>query len=121
MPNVHFNMTSSFFSIQTLTSTAVKKGGLSTGDLAAKYKYKNTLIDVKVDTASIVGYFDFLEYNNRMYTKVNHLICLLSLFQISTTLTFTDVLPSTKTIASFKLPEYNSGKVHNFASAGKFD
>ncbi|ESW28711.1 hypothetical protein PHAVU_002G011300 [Phaseolus vulgaris] len=66
-----------------LTSTAVKKGGVSTGDVAALYKYKNTIIDVKLDTASI----------------------------ISTTLTFTDVLPSTKTIASFKLPDYNSGKL----------
>ncbi|KHN36298.1 mitochondrial outer membrane protein porin 2-like [Glycine soja] len=67
----------------TLTSTSVTKGGLSTGDVAALYKYKNTVIDVKLDTAST----------------------------ISTTLTFNDVLPSTKTIASFKLPDYNSGKL----------
>ncbi|XP_020230438.1 mitochondrial outer membrane protein porin 2 [Cajanus cajan] len=66
-----------------ITSTALKKGALSTGDVAALYKYKNTIIDVKLDTASI----------------------------ISTTLTFTDILPSTKTIASFKLPDYNSGKL----------
>ncbi|XP_045812183.1 mitochondrial outer membrane protein porin 2 [Trifolium pratense] len=66
-----------------LTSTAVKKGGLSTGDVAAVYKYKNTLIDVKLDTASI----------------------------INTTLTFTDLFPSTKTIASFMLPDYSSGKL----------
>lgn len=83
MHNVHFNMTSCFFSFQTLTSTSVTKGGLSTGDVAALYKYKNTIIDVKLDTAST----------------------------ISTTLTFNDVLPSTKTIASFKLPDYNSGKL----------
>jgi 2',3'-cyclic-nucleotide 2'-phosphodiesterase (5'-nucleotidase family) len=49
----------SCFSFQALTSTAVKKGGLSTGDVAAVYKYKNTLIDVKLDTASIVGSFVF--------------------------------------------------------------
>ncbi|OUZ99558.1 Eukaryotic porin/Tom40 [Macleaya cordata] len=66
-----------------LTSTAVKKAGLSTGDLAAQYKYKNTLIDVKVDTES----------------------------NISTTLTFVDIMPSTKAIASLKFPNYNSGKV----------
>ncbi|XP_057957657.1 mitochondrial outer membrane protein porin 2 [Malania oleifera] len=66
-----------------LTSTAVKKGGLSTGDVAALYKYKNTVVDVKVDTQS----------------------------NISTTLTISEVLPSTKTIASFKLPDYNSGKL----------
>ncbi|KAM7507195.1 hypothetical protein LguiA_017648 [Lonicera macranthoides] len=66
-----------------LTSTALKKGGLSTGDVAAQYKYKNTLIDVKVDTES----------------------------NILTTLTFTDIVPSTKTIASLKFPDCNSGKL----------
>lgn len=66
-----------------LTSSAVKKGGLSTGDIAALYKYKNTVFDVKVDTES----------------------------NVLTTLTFTEILPSTKTIASFKFPDYNSGKV----------
>ena len=78
-------LTISSYSISgvALTSTSVKKGGLSTGDVAALYKYKNTIIDVKLDTAST----------------------------ISTTLTFNDVLPSTKTIASFKLPDYNSGKL----------
>lgn len=54
--NIHFNMA---FSFQALTSTALKKGGLSTGDVAGQYKYKNTLIDVKIETASIVGYFVF--------------------------------------------------------------
>ncbi|XP_011011237.1 PREDICTED: mitochondrial outer membrane protein porin 2-like [Populus euphratica] len=66
-----------------LTSTAVKKGGLSTGDVAALYMYRNTIFDVKIDTES----------------------------NISTTLTFTDFLPSTKTIASIKFPDYNSGKL----------
>jgi len=66
-----------------LTSTAVKKGGFSTGDVAAQYKYKNAVFDVKVDTES----------------------------NISTTITFTEILPSTKTIASFKVPDYNSGKL----------
>ncbi|KAK7853510.1 mitochondrial outer membrane protein porin 2-like [Quercus suber] len=66
-----------------LTSTAVKKGGFSTGDVAAQYKYKNAIFDVKVDTES----------------------------NISTTITFTEILPSTKTIASFKVPDYNSGKL----------
>ncbi|TYG95156.1 hypothetical protein ES288_A11G245800v1 [Gossypium darwinii] len=45
-----------------ITSTSLKKGGLSTGDVAALYKYKNTQFDVK-------------------------------------------------TIASFKVPDYNSGKL----------
>ncbi|KAJ4823338.1 Voltage-dependent anion-selective channel protein 2 [Turnera subulata] len=66
-----------------LTSTAVKNGGLSTGDVAALYKYRNATFDVKVDTES----------------------------NISTTVTFTEILPSTKTISTFKLPDFNSGKL----------
>jgi voltage-dependent anion channel protein 2 len=66
-----------------LTSSAVKKGGLSSGDVAAQYKYKNTLFDIKVNTES----------------------------NISTTITFLEILPSTKAIASFKVPDYNSGKL----------
>ncbi|CAD5189795.1 unnamed protein product [Musa acuminata subsp. malaccensis] len=66
-----------------LTSAAVKKGGLYSFDIGSQYKYKNTLIDVKVDTNS----------------------------NISTTVTISDILPYTKTITSFKLPDYNSGKV----------
>ncbi|KAJ6989600.1 hypothetical protein NC653_018161 [Populus alba x Populus x berolinensis] len=65
-----------------LTSSAVKIGGLSTGDVAALYMYKNTIFNVQIDTES----------------------------NISTTLTFTGFLPSTKTIASIKFPDYNSGK-----------
>ncbi|KAA8522597.1 hypothetical protein F0562_013042 [Nyssa sinensis] len=66
-----------------LTSTAVKKGGLSTGDVATQYKYKNYVIDVKVDTES----------------------------NISTNFTVTEIFPSTKIITSFKFPDYNSGKL----------
>ncbi|GKU98837.1 hypothetical protein SLEP1_g11776 [Rubroshorea leprosula] len=66
-----------------LTSTALKRGGLSIGDVSVLYKYKNALFDVKVDTES----------------------------NISTTFTFTEILPSTKTIASFKVPDYSSGQL----------
>ncbi|KAG9440415.1 hypothetical protein H6P81_020580 [Aristolochia fimbriata] len=66
-----------------LNSAVIKKGGLSAGDITAAYKYHNTTIDVKVDTES----------------------------KILTTLTFYDVLPSTKFIASLRLPDYHSGKV----------
>nr|GEV59008.1 mitochondrial outer membrane protein porin 2-like [Tanacetum cinerariifolium] len=66
-----------------ITSSATKKGGLSAGDVGAVYKYNNILFDVKVDTDS----------------------------KIATTLTFTDLVPSTKTIASFKVPDFNSGKL----------
>ncbi|XP_008220333.1 PREDICTED: mitochondrial outer membrane protein porin 2-like [Prunus mume] len=67
----------------TLNSGLVKKGGLSCGDVAAQYKYKNAALNVKADTES----------------------------NISTMLTITDILPSTKTIASIKLPDYKSGKL----------
>ncbi|KAM1091386.1 hypothetical protein FF1_018880 [Malus domestica] len=66
-----------------LTSTAVKKGGLSIGDILTQYKYKNTVVDVKVDTES----------------------------NILTTFTINEIVPSTKTIASFKAPDFNSGKL----------
>ncbi|KAL6952901.1 Voltage-dependent anion-selective channel protein 2 [Sarracenia purpurea var. burkii] len=78
-----FSLSTSSDTGVAITSTAVKKGGLSTGDVAAQYQYNNTLIAVKFDTES----------------------------NISTTLTFVDIVPSTKTIASFKLPDYNSGKL----------
>ncbi|XP_052206163.1 mitochondrial outer membrane protein porin 2-like [Diospyros lotus] len=66
-----------------ITSTATKKGGLYNGVVASQYKYKNTLIDVKVDTES----------------------------NISTTLTTTEVALPVKTILSLKWPDYSSGKI----------
>ncbi|KAL8168339.1 hypothetical protein V2J09_009838 [Rumex salicifolius] len=78
------------FSVSTLsntglaiTSSAVKNGGLSTGQVAAIYPYKNSLINVQVDTAS----------------------------NILTSFIIKDILPSTKTMASFILPDYTSGKL----------
>ncbi|KAI3713007.1 hypothetical protein L1987_71577 [Smallanthus sonchifolius] len=78
-----FSVSTSSATGVALTSTATKKGGLSSGDVGAVYKYKNTLIDIKLDTES----------------------------NIATKLTFTDIVPSTKTIASFKLPNLKSSKV----------
>ncbi|KAK4368707.1 hypothetical protein RND71_012499 [Anisodus tanguticus] len=66
-----------------LTSTLVRKGGLSSGGVAAKYKYKKTILGVRFNTQS----------------------------NISTTLTISDVLPSTKAIASWKLLDYSSSKI----------
>ncbi|KAG0487218.1 hypothetical protein HPP92_009313 [Vanilla planifolia] len=66
-----------------LTSGAVKKGGLYAFDVSTQYKYKNSLVDVKIDTDS----------------------------NITTTITVSEILPSTKTITTFKLPEYNTGKL----------
>lgn len=66
-----------------LNSTVVKRGGLYTGDVAAQYKHKNSVLDFKFDTES----------------------------NISSVLTVTDILPSTHVIASLRLPDYNSGKL----------
>ncbi|KAJ8505923.1 hypothetical protein OPV22_006809 [Ensete ventricosum] len=66
-----------------LTSAAVKKGGLYKSDIGSLYKYKNTRVNVKVDTDA----------------------------NISATLIISEILPSTKAIASIKLPDYNSGKL----------
>lgn len=66
-----------------IASSLAKKGGLSAGVVAAQYKYKNSTIDVKVDTDS----------------------------SIATSVTVTDILPSTKTIAMCSFPDYNSGKI----------
>ncbi|XP_019152733.1 PREDICTED: mitochondrial outer membrane protein porin 2-like [Ipomoea nil] len=65
-----------------IVSVLEKKGSLSTGYVSAKYNFKNTGIDVKIDTDS----------------------------NILTELTFDDILPSTKAIASCRLPDYKSGK-----------
>ncbi|MQL70235.1 hypothetical protein Taro_002524 [Colocasia esculenta] len=66
-----------------LGTNAVKKGGLYIGDITSQYKYKNTTIDIKVDTES----------------------------KVSSTITLVDLLPFTKTIANVRLPDYNSGKL----------
>ncbi|MQM03482.1 hypothetical protein Taro_036270 [Colocasia esculenta] len=66
-----------------LTTTAVKKGGLCVGDVTTKYKFKNTTVDLKVDTES----------------------------NISSTVTLEELLPFTKAITTFKFPDYNSGKL----------
>ncbi|XP_042018340.1 mitochondrial outer membrane protein porin 2-like [Salvia splendens] len=74
-------------------STLAKKGGLSSGDVAAKFTFRNGAIDVKFDTESTIW----------------------------TTLVVTNIFPSSRTIASCKFPDYNSGKIevqylHNHAS-----
>lgn len=66
-----------------LTTSTVNKGGYSSGDVAAQYKYNNIFADVKVDTES----------------------------NIAATLTFSDIIPSARTIATLKYPNYESGKL----------
>lgn len=41
-------------SMQALTTSTVKKGGYSSGDVAVQYLYRNTSTDLKVDTESNV-------------------------------------------------------------------
>lgn len=96
---------------QALTSTAVKKGGLSTGDVAAQYKYKNALFDVRVDTESNVSCASFVVLHRSYFNLVHHLMISSCSIQIATTVTFAEIMPSTRAIASFKVPDYNSGKV----------
>ncbi|CAA3017841.1 mitochondrial outer membrane porin 2-like [Olea europaea subsp. europaea] len=66
-----------------LTTSTVKRGGYSSGDVAAQYKYNNISTDVKVDTES----------------------------NISATFTVAEIVPSSKTIATLKFPNYESGKL----------
>lgn len=40
--------------LQAVASNLVNKGGLSSGDVAAQYKHKNAVVDVKLDTESNV-------------------------------------------------------------------
>ncbi|CAA6662983.1 unnamed protein product [Spirodela intermedia] len=66
-----------------LTANSVKKGGLYSSDITAQYRYKNTTVEVKVDTESTV----------------------------SSTITLSEILPFTRAVTTFRLPDYNSGKV----------
>ncbi|KAK4799063.1 hypothetical protein SAY86_024428 [Trapa natans] len=75
--------TRSFDNGVVLTSTSLKDEGVSLALVGAEYTYKNSLIHVILDTES----------------------------QILTTATFTEILPSTKAIASFKFPDCSSGKI----------
>lgn len=90
--------------------------------MATQFKYKNTVIDVKVDTDSNVGCCLCLKcWYGEFSCSLKHVVSFRLSWQISTTITFTEVLPSAKTIASFKVPDYNSGKVWICSSvAGKF-
>ncbi|KAL2529554.1 Mitochondrial outer membrane protein porin 2 [Forsythia ovata] len=45
-----------------LGSTLVKNGGLSSGDVAAQYKFKNAILDVKFDTESNIEVQYFHEH-----------------------------------------------------------
>ncbi|XP_075481895.1 mitochondrial outer membrane protein porin 2-like [Primulina tabacum] len=66
-----------------LTTSTVNKGGSSSGDVAAQYNYKNIFADIRVDTES----------------------------NIAATLTFSDIVPSSRTIATLNYPNYESGKL----------
>ncbi|XP_050363854.1 mitochondrial outer membrane protein porin 2-like isoform X2 [Argentina anserina] len=71
------------FIYEAISSCLANKGGLSLGNVAAQYKYQNAVVDFKVDTDS----------------------------NVSTKLSVTDILPSTKATASIKLPDCKSGKL----------
>ncbi|XP_014503813.1 mitochondrial outer membrane protein porin 2 [Vigna radiata var. radiata] len=77
-----FTISSSANSGLDLKSTLVKSRGLSSGDVTAEFKYKNKVVNFKVDTES----------------------------NVLTTFTVSDVIPYAKTISSIRLPDYSSGK-----------
>lgn len=60
-----------------------------------------------VTIANLLVLFFFLSKFTCSLNYIAFILCC----QISTTLTFSEILPSTKTIASFKVPDYNTGKV----------
>ncbi|KAF5461763.1 hypothetical protein F2P56_017837 [Juglans regia] len=66
-----------------LTATGLKRDQFFLGDISTLYKSGNTTVDVKVDT-----------YSN-----------------VSTKVTVSDILPSTKAAISFKIPDHKSGKL----------
>ncbi|KAL2936582.1 Mitochondrial outer membrane protein porin 2 [Bienertia sinuspersici] len=78
-----FSITTQTANGLALTSSSLQKESQSISDVAAQYKHRNAVIDVKVDTQS----------------------------NLATTLTLADIMPSLKSIASVKLPDYNSGKL----------
>ncbi|RID72404.1 hypothetical protein BRARA_C04298 [Brassica rapa] len=78
-----FSISTNTLSGFVLTSTVLKKGVVHAADVSTQYKSRNALFDVKIDTDS----------------------------NVMTTITITEILPSTKAIASFKVPDYNSSKL----------
>ncbi|CAN6877909.1 unnamed protein product [Brassica oleracea var. botrytis] len=78
-----FSISTNTLSGVALTSTVLRKGVVHAADVSTQYKYRNALFDVKIDTDS----------------------------NVMTTITITEILPSTKAIASFKVPDYNSSKL----------
>ncbi|KAA0058287.1 mitochondrial outer membrane protein porin 4 [Cucumis melo var. makuwa] len=66
-----------------LTATGLKRDQIFIGDISTLYKSGKTTVDVKVDT-----------YSN-----------------VSTKVTVTDILPTTKATLSFRVPDHKSGKL----------
>ncbi|XP_022987370.1 mitochondrial outer membrane protein porin 4 [Cucurbita maxima] len=66
-----------------LTATGLKRDQIFIGDISSLYKSGKTTVDVKIDT-----------YSN-----------------VSTKVTVTDILPTTKATFSFRIPDHKSGKL----------
>ncbi|KAI3722693.1 hypothetical protein L2E82_33735 [Cichorium intybus] len=95
-----------------LTSNATNKGGVSTGDVGAVYKHKNTLISVKFDAqSSITTTLTFKDILPLPKTTISFKLNNFKSSKIATTLTFTEIFPSTKAIASLELPDFRSGRL----------
>ncbi|KAF7115423.1 hypothetical protein RHSIM_RhsimUnG0055400 [Rhododendron simsii] len=101
-----------------ITSSAVKKGDLFLADVNTQLKNKNITTDIKVDTSSNVSLFTFpvqLPVANLWQATLtvvyDHLIVVLLVYQLFTTVTVDEPCPGLKTILSFKVPDQRSGKL----------
>ncbi|KAI3808519.1 hypothetical protein L1987_24470 [Smallanthus sonchifolius] len=95
-----------------LRSTATNKDGVSTVDVGAVFKSKNTSIGVKIDEQSTIS----LTFVLKKIVPLTNFVASFNLRdfesgKIATTLTFTEIAPSTNAIASFQLPNFRSGKL----------
>ncbi|KAL8211078.1 hypothetical protein R6Q57_005515 [Mikania cordata] len=93
-------------------STATSKDGVSTVDVGAIYRSKNSTIGAKIDAQSNV----ILTFVLKKIAPLTNIVASFNLHdfesgKIATSLTFMDIAPSTKVITSFHLPSLRSSKV----------
>ncbi|KAL8240605.1 hypothetical protein R6Q59_013960 [Mikania micrantha] len=93
-------------------STATSKDGVSTVDVGAIYRSKNSTIGAKIDAQSNV----ILTFVLKKIVPLTNVVASFNLHdfesgKIATSLTFMDIAPSTKVITSFHLPSFRSSKL----------
>ncbi|KAD5960954.1 hypothetical protein E3N88_12427 [Mikania micrantha] len=93
-------------------STATSKDGVSTVDVGAIYRSKNSTIVAKIDAQSNV----ILTFVLKKIAPLTNIVASFNLHdfesgKIATSSTFMDIAPSTKVITSFHLPSFRSSKL----------